>query len=218
MVKYGLRFSGGRQRADRGYPFPPRDRPCHPPQSGQHADQSLHDRRDIHVTPADSVERLQQAMTQFGVGQVPVVSDGQVVGVVTRTDLISCGAGRLSSRPPRRNRQDRSRLARPAARSAQAGQRPGPGDGYPLYVVGGFVRDLLLGLPPSTWTWWLRATPSDWPPAARDIDAHTRSHKQFGTAKIILAGAKPSSASRFLTLRQHAWNSTPTLRPTRDRR
>ena len=146
---------------------------------------------DIHVTPADSVERLQQAMTQFGVGQVPVVSDGQVVGVVTRTDLIKLW-GRPAVQPPRHGEI--------AAKIAAA--LPGPlldllkrasglaqEMGYPLYVVGGFVRDLLLGAPTLDMDLVVEGDAIKLARRlARDIDAHTRSHKQFGTAKIILAG------------------------------
>ncbi len=156
---------------------------------------------DIHVTPADSVERLQQAMTQFGVGQVPVVSDGQIVGVVTRTDLI-----KLWSRP-----------AQPAARHGEiaakiAAALPGPlldllkrasslaqEMGYPLYVVGGFVRDLLLGTPTLDMDLVVEGDAVKLARRlARDIGAPSRSHKQFGTAKIILSGREAEFGIPFL--------------------
>ena len=43
----------------------------------------------ITVNPQDSIERLRNTMLQSGWGQIPVVENGQVTGVVTRTDLIS---------------------------------------------------------------------------------------------------------------------------------
>ncbi|MGD2103814.1 MAG: CBS domain-containing protein, partial [Anaerolineae bacterium] len=43
---------------------------------------------NVTTKPSDSVEYLQQLMIESGWGQIPVVDTGQVVGVVTRTDLI----------------------------------------------------------------------------------------------------------------------------------
>ena len=146
---------------------------------------------DIHVTPTDSVERLQQAMTQFGVGQVPVVSDDQIVGVVTRTDLIKLW-GRPAHPPPRQGDiAVKIAAALPGQlldllkRASSLAQEMG----YPLYVVGGFVRDLLLGAPTLDMDLVVEGDAIRLARRlAREIDAHTRSHKQFGTAKIILAG------------------------------
>ncbi|MFC2045940.1 CBS domain-containing protein, partial [Chloroflexota bacterium] len=56
---------------------------------------------NIHVVPVDSVERLQQVMIQFGVGQVPVMGEDEIIGVVTRTDLIKlapCSASQVAQR------------------------------------------------------------------------------------------------------------------------
>ncbi|MBN1135355.1 MAG: CBS domain-containing protein, partial [Anaerolineae bacterium] len=156
---------------------------------------------DIHVTPADSVERLQQAMTQFGVGQVPVVSDGQIVGVVTRTDLIKLW-GRPAKPPPRREeitQKIKAALPTPLfnllARASSLAQEMG----YPLYVVGGFVRDLLLGAPTLDMDLVVEGGAIKLARRlARDIGAPTRSHKQFGTAKIILASREAEFGVPFL--------------------
>ena len=44
----------------------------------------------VTVHPADSIERLQQIMSDSGWGQIPVLDPGteEIVGIVTRTDLI----------------------------------------------------------------------------------------------------------------------------------
>jgi len=156
---------------------------------------------DIHVTPADSVERLQQAMTQFGVGQVPVVSDGQIVGVVTRTDLIKLW-GRPSQSPPRHGEiasKIAAALPGPLLDLLQQASSLAQEMGYPLYVVGGFVRDLLLGAPTLDMDLVVEGDATKLARRlARDIDAHTRSHKQFGTAKIILAGREAEFGVPFL--------------------
>jgi tRNA nucleotidyltransferase (CCA-adding enzyme) len=146
---------------------------------------------DIYVTADDSVEHLQQIMTRYGIGQVPVVSDNEIVGIVTRTDLIKLWA----APPPRPSRR------REIAQKIDAAL-PGPlldllkhsselaqDMGYPLYVVGGFVRDLLLGEPNLDMD---LVVEGDAIRLARRLGkragARTRSHKRFGTAKIILEG------------------------------
>jgi tRNA nucleotidyltransferase (CCA-adding enzyme) len=102
----------------------------------------------VSVRLDDSIETLQQVMMQSGWGQVPVVDqDGKILGIVTRTDLIKRWGQRQS--PDARNGEivQRMRAALPAglmkllesiAAEAQA-------QDLGLYVVGGFVRDLLLG-------------------------------------------------------------------------
>jgi tRNA nucleotidyltransferase (CCA-adding enzyme) len=146
---------------------------------------------DIHVTPADSVERLQQMMTRYGVGQVPVVSDGEVIGVVTRTDLIKLWAAAPHQPPRRREIAEKieAALPRPLLDLLKQVSDLAQKMGYPLYIVGGFVRDLLLGEPTLDMD---LVVEGDAIKLARRlgrlVGARTRSHRQFHTAKIILEG------------------------------
>jgi tRNA nucleotidyltransferase (CCA-adding enzyme) len=146
---------------------------------------------DIRVAPDDSVERLQQIMIQFGVGQVPVVSDGEMIGVVTRTDLIKLWAA-PSHQPPRRReiiQKIEAALPGPLLDLLQEASDLAQEMDYALYVVGGFVRDLLLGEPTLDMD---LVVEGDAVPLARRLGrrvrARTRSHRQFGTAKLILEG------------------------------
>jgi len=146
---------------------------------------------EIHVRAGDSVERLQQIMTRFGVGQVPVVSKNEIVGIVTRTDLIKSWA----TPPPRPARR------REIAQKIDAAL-PGPlldlltqaselaqEMGYPLYVVGGFARDLLLGEPTLDMDLVVEGEAIRLARRlGKRVGARTRSHRRFGTAKIILEG------------------------------
>ncbi len=146
---------------------------------------------EIHVSPEDSVERLQQVMTQHGVGQVPVVSDGEIIGVVTRTDLIKLWAT-PAHQPPRR-REIAARLEEalppPLLDLLQQVSDLSRDLGYPLYAVGGFVRDLLLDEPNLDLDLVVEGDAIKLARRlARHIPARTRSHKRFGTAKIILEG------------------------------
>jgi tRNA nucleotidyltransferase (CCA-adding enzyme) len=162
---------------------------------------------DIHVTPGDSVERLQQVMTQFGVGQVPVVSNEEIVGVVTRTDLIKLW-GAPSHQPPRRREiaaKIEAALPGPLLSLLRQASKLAQEMNYPLYVVGGFVRDLLLGAPTLDMD---LVVEGDAIQLARRLGRRagirTRSHQQFGTAKIVLEGREAEfgiSALDFATAR-----------------
>lgn len=98
------------------------------------------------VAPQDSIEHLQKVMTEHALGQVPVVEDGQILGIVTRTDLLKLYAE--PARPSRREEmaarleralpKDLLRLLKEASHTARE-------LGFSLYLVGGFVRDLLIG-------------------------------------------------------------------------
>jgi tRNA nucleotidyltransferase (CCA-adding enzyme) len=101
------------------------------------------------VRPDDSVQTLQKRMMETGWGQMPVVDEaGRMIGIVTRTDLLKLWA------TPREERTPPS-IAEAMARTLPEGlltllRQVGATAselGYPLYAVGGFVRDLLLGQP-----------------------------------------------------------------------
>lgn len=104
----------------------------------------------VYVQPNDGLEALRQKMMDSGWGQMPVLNnDGKIIGIVTRTDLI-----RRWTEPPLHANQHtlmHQKLARvlppdvwqlilTIAQHAQAAQMG-------LYLVGGFVRDLLLDVP-----------------------------------------------------------------------
>jgi tRNA nucleotidyltransferase (CCA-adding enzyme) len=143
---------------------------------------------DISVSPEDSVARLQQVMMEHGLGQVPVVEEGEVIGIVTRTDLI-----KLWSTPPR----ERPRAAEMAQLIEQALPAPllkairqasqiARQMGFSLYFVGGFVRDLLLGTPTLDIDLVVEGDAIQLARSlSRQIGGRVRSHARFGTAKII---------------------------------
>jgi len=101
----------------------------------------------VSVSPEDSVERVRALMIQTGWGQIPVVEKGELIGVVTRTDLI-----RLPLSETNAVQQDIIRRMEhyfPAPLLAlirQIGELAAQ-QGYNVYFVGGIVRDLLLGHP-----------------------------------------------------------------------
>ena len=106
------------------------------------------DQGEVFVTPDDPVEKLEQLMIEHGWGQVPVVEDGQVTGIVTRTDLIKLWA-KPPSTPRRAQVAAKLEAALPAPLLALIRDIAATAHemGLSVYFVGGIVRDLLLGFP-----------------------------------------------------------------------
>jgi tRNA nucleotidyltransferase (CCA-adding enzyme) len=150
---------------------------------------------EIQVRPDDALEALQQIMVEHGVGQVPVVSaDGEVLGIVTRTDLINVilsvpnGANQRSRRQEIAQKLDEmidhSKLSL-LWRAADTAQELG----YVLYIVGGFVRDLLLERPNFDIDLVVEGNAIGLAKKlARSFGGRVRTHARFGTAKWILDG------------------------------
>lgn len=104
------------------------------------------------VAPEASLSMLEQTMIREGIGRLPVVRNGVVVGIVTRTDVLEALHGRryLAGAPPL-DEEPVVQLMREhlPARIQTVLERVGEvADGVQAqaYVVGGFVRDLLLGV------------------------------------------------------------------------
>lgn len=155
------------------------------------------------VTPADSIEHLQKVMTEHALGQVPVVQDGQIQGIVTRTDLLKLYTE--PARPSRRQEmaarlerglpKDLVRLLKEASHTARE-------LGFSLYLVGGFVRDLLIGQANLDLD---LVVEGDAPVLAQRLadkyGGRVHSHSRFGTAKWITGRVKGPQHLDFATAR-----------------
>ncbi len=164
----------------------------------------------ITVNPDTSITDLQRLMIESGWGQIPVVDPAseQIIGIVTRTDLI-----KLWGSPAAHLRREdialrmESGLPAPLLDTLRAAGHAAEALGSPLYAVGGFVRDLLLGRPNFDVDLVVEGNAID---LARHLaKAHggrVRSHKRFGTAKWILppAGGGDNTGSRATTAELHA--------------
>jgi tRNA nucleotidyltransferase (CCA-adding enzyme) len=101
----------------------------------------------VTIQPSDSIHQLRKTMIDSGWGQIPVVNEEeQIIGIVTRTDLIKLWDE--ATLPDRRKVEltERLRTTLPPAQYALLQLVGAEVDGmdYAVYVVGGFVRDLLL--------------------------------------------------------------------------
>jgi len=103
----------------------------------------------VTVSPDDSVEVLHQRMMAHDVGQVPVIADGRMVGIVTRTDVLRHWADRLAAGPRSRSLPNlAARLEQALSREQILAVRRLAGiaseRGERAYLVGGLPRDLVL--------------------------------------------------------------------------
>ena len=111
---------------------------------------SLMEAGSVVVSPEDTLDHLQEVMTETGWGQIPVfdTDKNEITGIVTRTDLLKV----LSTRQPRKrvhhlaSQLDGSLpVEQVALLKTIANQATKLG--MAAYVVGGFVRDLILSRP-----------------------------------------------------------------------
>lgn len=120
-------------------------------------------RNVISVTPETSIEDVTRRIIQHDIGRVPVLEKGKLVGIITRTDVLSRIHGDSAPRwhKPLFSQGD-YRIAQPRDNVTELinnrlprriqgillllGQKAAK-EGYRVYAVGGFVRDLILGLP-----------------------------------------------------------------------
>jgi tRNA nucleotidyltransferase (CCA-adding enzyme) len=156
---------------------------------------SLMEAGEVFVHPTDSIERLQRVMTTTGWGQVPVTEpeSGEVIGIVTRTDLLKTLSGREEQMQSETNLAQRLETVLPPAVlallqviSAQAHSRRSP-----AYIVGGFVRDLILERPSLDFD---IVVEGDAVALARSLSrrygGRVVSHYRFGTAKWRIGSAR----------------------------
>ena len=145
----------------------------------------------ITVFPKDTIAHLKEVMSTSGWGQIPVVEPetGEIIGIVTRTDLI--GALNTNISPIPRSElitllqdalpDDRKRLLGAVAEEANA-------KNLPAYIVGGFVRDLLLQKPSYDFDIVIEGDAIAFANhLVRLFGGRAVVHDRFGTAKWILS-------------------------------
>jgi len=143
------------------------------------------DAGSVTIGPDEPLETLQQLMTDTGWGQIPVVEEGEIVGIVTRTDLIKTLAPKQSA-STRQNLAGKLEASLPPARLAllRAVADVAKSQQTALYIVGGFVRDLLLDRPSLDYDLVVEGDAIDLGHAlVKRYGGRTTTHQRFGTAK-----------------------------------
>ncbi len=137
------------------------------------------------VHPDDSIRHLQRVMIEHNWGQVPVSDpiNGEVIGIVTRTDLLNLLGNSSNSKSGLAEKlehaltADRLALLRLIVAESEASN-------VALYIVGGFVRDLILGTPSVDFDLVVEGDAIALGESlASKYGGHIGSHRRFGTAK-----------------------------------
>lgn len=152
-------------------------------------------RDPITVTPDADLIDLERLLVRTGIGRVPVVEDGKLVGIVTRKDLLRAehGEAYLDRKLARRHAE--------ASRRFLASLETLPPDvqgalhavgaladetGVRAHVVGGFVRDMLLGRQNLDLDVVIEGDGLAFAQeAARRLGLRVKVHRRFGTAVLI---------------------------------
>jgi tRNA nucleotidyltransferase (CCA-adding enzyme) len=156
---------------------------------------SLMNAGQVSVSPEDSIEDLQRLMTDTGWGQVPVINpeSGKVTGIVTRTDLLKI-LTRQPEFPRSQNLATRLETALPLARLSllKAVAEVAHDQKAALFIVGGFVRDLLLDRPSLDFDLVVEGDAILLAQAlANKYGGRVTSHSRFGTSKWHIAEIRP---------------------------
>ena len=145
----------------------------------------------IAVFPDDSISRLKEVMSSSGWGQIPVLDpeSKEIIGIVTRTDLIGTLSNNISPIPKAEliaalqeaMPKDRKRLLDAVAEEAKS-------QNLPAYIVGGFVRDLILKRPSQDFDIVIEGDAIAFARhLASRFGGRVVKHERFGTAKWILS-------------------------------
>ncbi len=163
--------------------------------------ESLMDAGEIAITPDASLEELQSLMGTSGWGQVPVVSpeSGEIIGIVTRTDLLKTLTPKADM-PTQDEIAEKLAEAVPPARLALLRSLASEAAriNLPIFVVGGFVRDLLLEHPSLDFDVVVEGDAIFFANRLADrYGGRVLTHQRFGTAKWEIAKIREDLIERL---------------------
>ncbi len=149
------------------------------------------------VSPSDTLYKVMEIIIEQRQRLVPVISQGHLIGVITRTDLINWmveePARIPETFPPEKKWEKnikplmKSRLPKNIFHLLEKAGQMGNEMGYKVYAVGGFVRDILLGHPNLDIDLVIEGDGIKFAKKfAKNLGGRVRTHKKFKTAVIIL--------------------------------
>jgi tRNA nucleotidyltransferase (CCA-adding enzyme) len=171
----------------------------------------------VTVPPDMPMDEVQDLMLQNDIGRVPVVAEQNLVGIITRSDLLGQVYGgpaphwhrTLYEAPGAPARFSSDPAAREVSRVVERAPAPlrdllrlagtvADEAGVSAYAVGGFVRDLLLGRPNLDLDIVAEGNGITYAHAlARAVGGRVTDVPRFGTAHIYLGGASPDLPTRI---------------------
>lgn len=151
-------------------------------------------RRITTLPPDASLQRISDIIVGERQRLVPIVENDEVIGVVTRTDLINVFAnqsGILSDKAVEKSRKKNvarqlNAIDKESLRILKLAGELGQSQGTPVYAVGGFVRDLLIGRPNNDIDLVAEHNGLEFAAElARALGGRVRQHEKFLTAVVI---------------------------------
>ena len=147
------------------------------------------------VAPATDLRELERVLASRGIGRVPVLDEGVMVGIVTRKDVLRAEYGdayidrRIARAAPEATRRFLAGVDTLLPAEAREALRvlgeTAADTGVRAHVVGGFVRDMLLGLPNLDIDVVIEGDGIAFAQEVADrVGARLRVHQRFGTAVI----------------------------------
>jgi tRNA nucleotidyltransferase (CCA-adding enzyme) len=175
-------------------------------------------RRVLTVTPEMPLDEVQDLMVARDIGRVPVVEDGNLVGIISRSDLLGqlyggpaprwhrtlyAGSGTLPAAPGTHGSTEKLLRtafshASPAVQSLlRVAGHVAELTGVAVYAVGGFVRDLLLSRPNLDIDLVVEGDGIAYARAfAAELGAGLKEVPRFGTAHVYLEAGTPDLPHR----------------------
>ena len=152
-------------------------------------------RDPVTVSPDTDLAELERLLVRTGIGRVPVLDDGELVGIVTRKDLLRAEHGEsyldrkiIVARTEASHRFLSSLALLPDEARSAVGEigRLADEHGLRAHVVGGFVRDMLLGMPNLDLDIVVEGDGLAFALAVSDrLGKRVKVHRRFGTAVIV---------------------------------
>ncbi len=155
----------------------------------------------ITISPETSIKTIEDLLVEHNIGRLPVVCGNKLLGIVTRSDIIATFFGENSPRWYKKNYIDSQSLnlrnhnlsdkinALPQKVKnllVEAG-RIADDEGLSVYVVGGFVRDIILGVENLDIDIVVEGDALRFSEKLADYYcAHLTKHDRFGTAVVVL--------------------------------
>ena len=167
----------------------------------------LMDAGEVVIHPDDPIDQLQHLMTDTGWGQIPVMDEynQEIIGIVTRTDLLKILTAQ-TSRPGQPNYAEKLEAAMPGIKLALLKVVAEIASEFKaaLYIVGGFVRDMILEQPSQDFD---LVVEGDAIALAGELQklygGRLTTHARFGTAKWMINNIR-SQLAESLVLRENA--------------
>ena len=144
------------------------------------------------VSPHVSIKKAQQVMMEEETRRLLVMEEEKLVGIITGSDLLEAFHGRKKNLGEGKNQENlikllEARIPKRVHRILQQAGRIAIELGYRAFIVGGFVRDLLLGIENLDVDLVIEGDGIKFAGQfARGLEGRVKKYAEFGTAAVTL--------------------------------